>query len=215
MASHASVRPDFSTIPAEAIKELHRQSEVCLQGTVQLALAVDQRAITLTGILGAGSVALAAATVTMISSAQPNPALIGAAAVTALLLFLGAMLCAWAARPSSFHVAGYEPKRMAKSALNDTWILRYATEDAQVRIDSNRLSLQRASRTLALGMCIAIAALPLGFSAFFALSAPSNLRFFETGRWGQGAAVVLPAVAEDRGSVVQLAAAPSRAERAD
>jgi hypothetical protein len=215
MASHAPARPDFSAIPADAIKELHRQGEICLQGTVQLALAVDQRAITLTGILGAGAVALAAATVTMISSARPNPALVGAAAVTALLLFLGAMLCAWAARPSSFHVAGYEPKRMAKSALNDMWILRYATEDAQVRIDSNRLSLERASRALAFGMCIAIAALPLGISAFFALSAPSSLRFFEMGHWGQGAAVVLPADLKVRGSAAQLVAADSRVERVD
>lgn len=166
MASLAVTRPDFSQIPPEAIKELHRQSEICLQGTLQLALAVDQRAITLTGILGAGSIALAAARVTMLSSVHPNPAMVGAAAITALVLFSAALLCAWAARPSSFHVAGYEPKRMAKAALNDIWILRYATEDAQVRIDSNRRSLERASRNLAWGMCVAMIALPVGASVF-------------------------------------------------
>jgi len=89
-----SARPDFSKVPDEAIKELHRQGEVCLQGTVQLALAADQKASTLTGILGAGSVALIAATVTMISAARHNYALIGAAVTTSILLLVGAFFCA-------------------------------------------------------------------------------------------------------------------------
>lgn len=55
-------RPDFSNVPDSAVKELHRQGELCLLGTMQLALAADQRATTLSGILGAGAVALAAAT---------------------------------------------------------------------------------------------------------------------------------------------------------
>jgi hypothetical protein len=74
-----AAKPDFSNIPAETIKELHRQGEICLQGTVQLAIACDQRATTLTSILGAGTIALMVATGTMISSLTPRPPLIGAA----------------------------------------------------------------------------------------------------------------------------------------
>jgi hypothetical protein len=46
-------KPDFSNVPRGAAKELCRQGELCLQGTVQLAIALDQRATTLTGVVGA------------------------------------------------------------------------------------------------------------------------------------------------------------------
>jgi hypothetical protein len=63
---------DFSNVPAGAIREVHRQGEICLQSIVQLALAADQQATTLTGILGAASVALLVATAAMISNIHPN-----------------------------------------------------------------------------------------------------------------------------------------------
>jgi hypothetical protein len=75
-------KPDFSEIPDNAVKELHRQGELCLLGTMQLAVAADQRATTLSGILGAGSVALAAAMAGLISGAHPNLVLIVPAAIT-------------------------------------------------------------------------------------------------------------------------------------
>jgi hypothetical protein len=116
--------PDFSNIPAAAAKELCRQGELCLQGTLQLALATDQRATTLAGILGAGSIALLAATVSLSLSPDHRIALILPAAATAFILYCGALLCAWAARSTAFHVAGYEPRLLARSAIQDdeTWI---------------------------------------------------------------------------------------------
>jgi len=183
-------RPDFSNIPADAIKELHRQGEICLQSTMQLALAADQRATTLTGIMGAGAVALLAATATMISSAHPSAALIGTGAGTATLLFVGALFCAWAAQPLDFFVAGYEPRRMAPAARDETWILRYATEDMQIRIDSNRASLVHASRLLTWGRSIALLAVPLGITIFFAISLVVSHHFFGMGHLGPAAAVV-------------------------
>lgn len=85
-------RPDFSGIPAAAAKELCRQGELCLQGTIQLAVAANQRATTLVGILGAGSVALIAATATISLSLNPDhkTPLVISAAITALVLYCGA-----------------------------------------------------------------------------------------------------------------------------
>jgi hypothetical protein len=166
----ASKRQDFSNIPAEAIKELHRQGEVCLHGTVQLAIAADHRATTLTGIMGAGSTALIAGALTRISGAHPDWALVYAGASAAALLFIGALFCAFAAHPCDFFVPGYEPKRMAPSARDETWILRYATEDVQTRIDSNRVSLVRSSKLVTIGMIIALLAVPLGVIIFFIIS---------------------------------------------
>jgi hypothetical protein len=164
-------RPDFSNIPAAAARELCRQCELCLQGTVQLAIAIDQRATTLTGILGAGSIALVAATVSLSISPDRKIALIVSAAVTALVLYGGALLCAWAARSTDFHVAGYEPRKLAISATDDNaelWMQRYAAEDVQARIDHNRRELEKSSRYFTWGRRIALCAIPIGIFIFFA-----------------------------------------------
>jgi hypothetical protein len=162
--------PDFSKIPAAAAKELCRQGELCLQGTVQLAVAADQRATTLTGILGAGSVALVAATVSLSINSDRKIALIASAVITALVLYCGALFCAWAARSADFHVAGYEPRLLATSATEDNtelWMQRYAAEDAQARIDHNRRELAKSARYLTWGRRIALCAVPIGAISFF------------------------------------------------
>jgi hypothetical protein len=162
--------PDFSNIPAAAAKELCRQGELCLQGTIQLAVATDRRATTLAGILGAGSVALVAATVSLSISPEHKIAFIVSAATTALVLYCGALLCAWAARSTDFHVAGYEPRMLAISATEENtelWMQRYAAEDVQVRIDHNRRELEKSARYLTWGRRIALCAVPLGALTFF------------------------------------------------
>jgi hypothetical protein len=196
---------DFSSVPAGAIREVHRQGEICLQSTVQLALAADQRATTLTGILGAASVALLVATAAMISNIHPNWALVCAAAITAVLLFIGALFCARATQPVDFFIAGYEPKRMASVAQDETWILRYAAEDVQARIDANRDSLVRASWWLIWGRRIALLGVLSGLMVFSALYFLGRLHFSETGRLAR---------AEEVGSLAELAQDCGRAELA-
>lgn len=159
-------RPDFSEVPPEAIKELHRQAETCLQGTIQLAVAADQRATTMAGILGSVSAAILTVAVLIATSAAPNWSVMSAAVATATVLFIGALLTAIAARPCDFQVAGYEPKRMADAAQSETWILRYATEDLQVRIDANRIALDKTARFLSWGLFAALFALPAGVIVF-------------------------------------------------
>jgi len=117
----------------------------------------------------------------MISGAHPNLALVGAATSTAIFLYVGALLCAGAARPCDFFVAGYEPKRLAAAAQDETWILRYSAEDVQVRIDSNRASLVRASRLFTWGRLIALLAVPLGVIMFFSISLAASDHFFGMG----------------------------------
>lgn len=165
----AMPKDDFSKIPAAAAKELCRQGELCLQGTIQLAIALDQRATTLAGILGAGSVALVAATVSLSISPEHKTALIVSAAVTALVLYCGALLCAWAARSTDFHVAGYEPRSLAISATQDNeyWMQRYAAEDTQAKIDHNRCELKKSARYLTWGDGSLCVPFRLGFLLFF------------------------------------------------
>jgi hypothetical protein len=130
----------------------------------------------------------------MISSIDPNWALVVAVASTAALLFIGALFCAWASQPVDFFVAGYEPKRMAPAARDDTWILRYAVEDVQVRIDANRKLLVRASRLLIWGRRIALLAVLSGLIVFSSLHLLTG-HFSEMGRL---------APAEEAGSRAEL-----------
>jgi hypothetical protein len=171
-------RPDFSNIPADAAKELCRQGELCLQGTVQFGLALDQRATTLTGILGAGSIALIAAIVSLsINSHDDHKALIASAMVTAFVLFCGAVLCARVARSADFHVTGYEPRKLAISVTGDNvelWMQRYLAEDIQMRIDHNRRELEKSGHYLTWGRGIALCAGPIGVLTFFV----AGLQFF-------------------------------------
>jgi hypothetical protein len=167
-------KPDFSEIPDNAVKELHRQGELCLLGTMQLAVAADQRATTLSGILGAGSVALAAAMAGLISGAHPNLVLIVPAAITALFLFIAALLCAWSAQPTDFFVGGYEPRYLAISCADELYALRYAAEDLQMRIDANRATLERSASRQKWGRRLAAGAVPAGLIAFLTMFVSSG-----------------------------------------
>jgi hypothetical protein len=157
---------DCSSVPQAAIGELHRQAEICLQGTVQLAIALDQRATTTSGILGAGALALFAAVASMSMAMRPHIPFIVGASTTAVILFFGASVCAWAARAADFFVAGYEPRFLIKAATDKDWKLRYAVEDLQVRINANRLVLERSARLFTLGRRIGLAAFPCGVVTF-------------------------------------------------
>ena len=156
--THTNPVLDLSAIPAETIGELHRQAEACLDGTVQVAIAADTRATTLAGIFGGGSVALLAGAATIVAGGNPDKfhALLVSALVAAGAWFVAAMLCAWSGKPRDFFLGGYEPRLFAKSATDVTWMLRYATEDMQVRIDHNRTTLASNARVLRWGFYIAI-----------------------------------------------------------
>jgi hypothetical protein len=165
----ANTRIDLSAIPAETIGELHRQAEACLDGTVQVALGADARATTLAGIFGGGSVAILAGAATIASDPKHHSLLLSAVAIAGAWFF-AAMLCAWAGRPSAFFLGGYEPRLFEKSATDITWMLRYATEDMQVRIDKNRHALVKNARVLRAGFFVAVLGVFAGVSVFFLIA---------------------------------------------
>ena len=162
---------DLSEVSLESVQELHRQAEACLSGTVQLGIAADQRATTMAGIFGAGSVALLAAIATVLAATSPYTPFIGGAATMAGLLFMAALTSGMAAAPADFHVGGYEPKRFMRSAGDLAWMLRYAVEDMQARIDFNRAVLERSALRPRVAMWFAVMAIPLGVLVFSALRA--------------------------------------------
>lgn len=158
---------NLSAVPDDTIGELHRQAEICLQGTVQLATALDQRATTTSGILGAGALALFTAAASMSMAARPFVPFIVGAIIAAATLYFGAMVCAWAARSTDFFVSGYEPRFLIKSASDKHWMMRYAVEDIQMQVDKNRSVQERSSRLFTYGRRIGLCAIPLGVLMFF------------------------------------------------
>lgn len=161
---------DWDNVTDESIREIHRQGQSCLDGTVTLALAADQRATTLCGVFGAGAVALLAAAASVLASDHPRMPLTVAAFVTAGLLFVASLCCAYAARPSAFSVGGYEPRFLIVSGADYLWMLRYASDDLQKRITTNRRALDAAACWTKWGMRVAGAAVVIGAAAFFTAS---------------------------------------------
>lgn len=158
---------DFSGISDDAVEDMFSLGQECLLGTVQLALAADQRATALAGMFGGGFVALLATAAAVLTSEHLENSLFVACITAAVGFFLAAVLCAWASKPTNFYVGGYEPKLLVKSAEQPLWMKRYATEDIQRRIDSNRRCLVAASRKVACGTVIAFLAPLCGFAVFF------------------------------------------------
>lgn len=162
---------DYTKVSDSAVKEFHRLAEVCLQGTVQLAIAADQRATALTGIFGAAAAGLLITGANLFAGGHSHPSVIAALGVAILILFIAAICCSQASKPVDFHVAGYEPKRLAASAIaDDLTMLRYSAEDIQSRIDANRNALSRAARLLTVGRRTAVAALPAAILVFAVIS---------------------------------------------
>lgn len=156
----------------ESVREVLRQAEACLSGTVQLAMASDQRAATLAGIFTAVGVAIAGASTAL---AATGPFFLGAL-VASVLMFAAAASFIYSARPVDFHVSGYEPEQLSKSAADPRWVMIYAISDTQERIRLNREVLRQAAWPYYLGAGLAIVAVPVGAAAcyvFAALSLPS------------------------------------------
>jgi hypothetical protein len=87
------------------------------------------------------------------------------------MLFAGALTSGMAAKPTDFYVAGYEPKRLAVAANDVIWMLRYALDDMQDRIDVNRIVLEQSARLSRVAMAFAVGAIPLGILVFSVLRA--------------------------------------------
>lgn len=161
-----TIKFDWSQVASDAMPEILKQAETCLAATVALATAADQRATRLTSMLGNAGVALLAGVIALASRTPVDSALIASGATTSLLLFAASFLAAMAARPTKFHIAGYEPRLLLKGASDKIWMERYIVEDAQCRINKNRKALDRAAWLATAAMYTAAFAVFAGVAVF-------------------------------------------------
>ena len=174
-----SAKLDLSHVPDETVDEMMRLAEKTLDDTIQLAIAADQRGMTMAGILGATAIGLfaAAAALTTPVTAPPvtaaltatdtfDHALTIALLVTGLGLFAASLFCAWSARPIDFYIGGYEPRLLVDGPTDRFWMPRYVVADLQFRISKNSIALASAAKRLIVGIAIAAAAPLAGISAY-------------------------------------------------
>ncbi len=157
---------DFSEVPIGAEAEFLRQAELCLQSTIQVAIASDSRATTLTGTLGAASAALLVLAGNIASKEGFRTDLLVSIMIGAVILIAAASFCAAAARPINFHVAGYQPAVLYEAASSERHIKLVTAADIQVRIETNNWSLAKASQALSFGRTLAIISPLISFIVF-------------------------------------------------
>jgi hypothetical protein len=161
-------------INLEIAREIARQGELRLTGIMALAIAQDARATTLCGTFGAASIALAAGVLAYVGTDHHDSVLILSGAVTAALLFVAAIVAAYAGAPSEFWIPGGMPRDLRKWAW-DVEHHRWRTEiemlDATAQrlaiyIDRDKKALQREGRLVRLSQGIAFAAAIFGVACF-------------------------------------------------
>jgi hypothetical protein len=137
----------WDNISSDAQADFLRRADDMVRSTLTLAQGADLRATTMMGIFGAIGVALFAAAATLITATKPLWPLIAASGATSFVLFIACILCAAAAWPRNFYVAGFEPRNLiaSSSARDDKYRIAVLIAVAQDRIDHNRRAIDRAA----------------------------------------------------------------------
>ncbi len=127
---------DWTGTTEPMVRDILMQGETFLQAQFQSALAADQRATTLAGILVTLSTAVFAAAIATWEQV-PADALYGMSAMAGILLVAGAF-AAWAARPIDFWFPGSRPEQWYDGKLEKCVdMLGGAAELTQSSIDEN------------------------------------------------------------------------------
>jgi hypothetical protein len=163
--------PDlWDRIPENAQRELLRQSEIMVKGTVTVALGADLRAATIMSVFGAGGVALLAAAATLIGEDKPAWQLIWAPVVGASGLFIAAIFCALAIKPVNFLLPGARPQSMLRTNVEDEQCLRATLiHSAERAIGHNMATMMRSAEWFNRALLIAGGGVLAGMGLIIAL----------------------------------------------
>ena len=100
--------PDWTKVSEKVARQIFEQAEKYLAGQLTVGLAADQRALTVASIGVGFSSAMFAATIGYWSS-KGGEAILVSGLVAGSVMLLGAVMCAWAARPVEFFSSGNRP----------------------------------------------------------------------------------------------------------
>lgn len=149
---------DWSDVPEEMARQIMTQGETYMQAQLQVALASDQRAITMASIFAAIGTAVIAAAVGSWESLHSLPLLVSGLLGGAFTL-AGTAACLWAARNVSFFFPGNHPEQWYDGRDERLAImLGGEAENYQHRIDENQARLAANARALETGFRLVLAA---------------------------------------------------------
>jgi hypothetical protein len=158
----------WENVSAQTQREILRQAEMMVNGSVTVALGTDMRAATVMSVFGAGGIALLAAAATLIGS-KSEWLLICAPAVGALGLLIAAVLCARAIAPVRFLLPGVKPKTMFFGDVADEKSLWASLiHSAQRAIDHKMTMVMRSAEWFELSLWVGGAGILCGIG-FIAL----------------------------------------------
>lgn len=149
---------EWSDSNPEVVAHIFRQGEKYLDTQVQMALAADQRAMTVASIYAAIATAVMAGALTYWDKTGSVP-ILAAGLAGGISMLIGAGMCLWAARPINFYYPGNEPANWydyRKATLTQN--LGVESENYQHHIDVNATCLERNANALAWGSRVALAA---------------------------------------------------------
>jgi hypothetical protein len=167
---------DFSKIDDIFSREIVRGGEAYLDGQLRIATSADQRSASLAGVFTAAATALLAATVALANPAWNIPghvALMIGATVSALMFFVGAVLCWLVLMPVKFWIPGCEPHLWesdvtAGKKLHDC--LGERADHVEEQIADNLQVIERNANKFRVGAIVGILAPPVGFISWLLAS---------------------------------------------
>lgn len=153
----------------ELAQTVLRQGEVFLQTQLQMALAADQRAVTMAAILIAASMASFGFAAEQMGGEFPHLRFAFSLALQGVALFGAGALCVMAAWPMTFAVAGADPRNWWSDDVTDQsyeeCLWRESINYSQ-RIARNNAAMKRNNKLLRAGLVEAIAAPLVGLAAW-------------------------------------------------
>jgi hypothetical protein len=171
------------TADLDILKEVVRLSEKYLDAQLSIIAALSQRAAAITGMFGAGALAMVAVLVTVLNAQRPDATLLiyGLAMIPPAAMFVGCVYCALAASAGTFHPAGSDPLRWkgntAKKHLNEALVGQL--NNYQSYITGNAAIIARHARHFQRGLIIGLTAPVLlaviGAAHFLLRDSPSPL----------------------------------------
>jgi len=166
-----SVKFLWEGISDESQKEILRQAELMVKGTINVTVGHDSRAATVMSVFGAGGIALLAVTATLLGGTKPDYLLISAPVVGAVGLLIAAVCSARAIAPVKFLLPGVKPKTIFFGDVNNDDHLRVALiHSADRAIGHNITILEKSSKWMELALFVAGAAIAaaVGFIVLWA-----------------------------------------------
>ncbi len=146
------------------------QGEKYLQAQMQMAVASDQRAMTMAGVFSAIATATIAGAIAHWDKSASVPILTGGL-LGGQCMLLGTATCLWSAKQVDFYYPGNQPAHWyacRKESLPQS--LGAEAENYQGHIEANALVLERCGKALGVGAAISVAAPLVAVLSWWAVS---------------------------------------------